>query len=137
MLNPSSATASDDDPTIRRVTGFSRRWGFGSAVVVNLFALRSTVPSRLSQHRDPVGPWNDSFIRRAVGSSDLVVVAWGNHGNRLNPTTQVPRDREVSDLLPATELHCLGLTAQRQPRHPLYVPYSSEPRAFRALLNLR
>lgn len=127
MLNPSTATQTEDDATIRRVTGFSLRWGFGSVVVVNLFALRSTRPSRLALHPDPVGPANDTSILSAARGADLVVVAWGNHGTTPNPITQAPRHLEVTRLLADLGTHCLGVTASRQPRHPLYLPSATTP----------
>ncbi len=126
MLNPSTATASADDPTIRRVVGFSRAWGFGSAEVVNLFALRAANPRLLVDSTDPVGPANDEAIAAAVSAADEVIAAWGNHGTIENPLTGLPRDEEVLELMARGEpWHCLGTTRHRQPRHPLYMPADS------------
>lgn len=115
MLNPSKATAELDDPTVRRVQAFSREWGYGSATVANIFALRATDPKELYGHSDPVGPENDRTIFSLAGDADLVVVAWGNHG-RLQG-----RGAQVADLLCDVELWSLGVTGAGQPRHPLYV----------------
>ena len=41
MLNPATADAAKDDPTIRRCIGFARAWEFGSLAVGNLFAFRT------------------------------------------------------------------------------------------------
>jgi len=133
MLNPSSATEAVDDPTIRRVAGFSRRWGFGSAVVVNLFALRSTNPAAIALHPDPVGPENDASIVGAAATADQMVVAWGNHGAVSNPATGAVRHTEVAALLPDVTPLCLGVTALGQPRHPLYMPWETVPREVPAL----
>src|SRR5262245_13227298 len=79
MLNPSTADADQDDPTIRRCLGFSRAWGAGGLVVVNLFALRATDPDQLRIAADPVGPDNDSHLSTAAFGR-LVVAAWGARG---------------------------------------------------------
>lgn len=119
MLNPSTADASVDDPTIRRCMGFAKAWGFGSLWVVNLFALRSTDPAALRTHPDPVGPRNDEFIREAAQHASLVVAAWGNHGAYLT------RGYKVAALIP--NLHVLSMTGAGQPAHPLYLPKTREP----------
>lgn len=117
MLNPSTADAASDDPTIRRCKGFARTWGRAGIIVVNLYALRSTDPAGLWRHGDPVGPDNDHWLTTvALGSGD-VVCAWGANARG-------ERVRQVSDLLRAAGVRtlCLGTTTSGAPRHPLYVP---------------
>jgi len=132
MLNPSTADEAIDDPTIRRVIGFSRAWGFGRLLVVNLFALRATRPQDLPDSPAPVGPGNDDAISEAVSVADMLMVAWGNHGGISNPDTGVRRDQEVLDALAVAsrEIKCLGTTRKGQPRHPLYLPALSAPVVF-------
>lgn len=118
MLNPSTADALEDDPTIRRCTAFARRERAGGLVVVNLFGLRSTDPRALLHHPDPVGRHNDAFVRQATDMADTVVCAWGAAG------VTGDRGREVARALAARRLPlwCLGRTSTGQPRHPLYLP---------------
>lgn len=126
MLNPSTADASEDDPTIRRCVGFSRAWGFGGLAVVNLFALRATDPKVMKAHTSPVGPENDRSIRRWLENAGRVVAAWGTHG------THRGRDREVVQLMRAVSVPVfhLGVSKDGHPKHPLYLPANSEPTAF-------
>jgi hypothetical protein len=124
MLNPSTADALRDDPTITRIThrtnGFARRpgLGVGGIRVVNLFALRATDPDALRTHPDPVGPLNDVFVRQAVAGASLVVCAWGAGGVLRGRATTVTRRLTRVGARP----HCLGVTSTGQPRHPLYLP---------------
>jgi hypothetical protein len=118
MLNPSTADAMDDDPTIRRCTSFARREGAGGLVVVNLFALCSTDPRALRHHPDPVGPVNDAFIRRATAGANTVIAAWGAAGVEHGRGTRVTETLRKGGL----QLQCLGQTSTGQPRHPLYLP---------------
>lgn len=119
MLNPSTADAEQDDPTIRRCIGFAKSWGGGNLIVGNLFALRSTDPRALLTASDPVGPANDNYLREIALQSDILVAAWGAH------SLAIARGKAVSKILPG-KLHCLGTTKQGHPRHPLYVPASTE-----------
>ena len=73
-LNPSTADHKDDDPTIRRVIGFSKDLGFERLMVGNVFALRSVDPSALKTHDAPVGPDNYRHLAEMAnrGRRDLL-----------------------------------------------------------------
>lgn len=118
LLNPSTANAHRDDPTLRRCIGYASRWGYGGVEVVNLFALCSTSPRVLGVASDSVGDANDAHIVAAALAAGLVVCGWGAHP--LAPA----RARLVVALLQdvGRSLHCIGLTKGGQPRHPLYAP---------------
>lgn len=124
MLNPSTADAAKDDPTIRRCCQFAQAWGYGGVEIVNLFAFRATLPRDLRRCPQPVGDENDRYILVAVESAAKVVVAWGNWGNWLG------RDRTLLGLLASTPLHCLGVNQSGQPRHPLYVKRDTRLQRF-------
>lgn len=118
MLNPSTADAFQDDPTIRRCIGFAQFWGFGSMVVVNLFAWRSTSPTDLKRASDPFGLLLMHYIKAAVQQSKMTVAAWGTHGGYLG------QDRQVFPYL--RNPVCLGVTKGGYPKHPLYVSGDTE-----------
>ena len=124
-LNPSRADGQRDDPTLCRIVGFARSWGFGAIEVLNLFARISTSPALLRRCSDPVGGENNGWIARRLDSlatSDqtpsLVWLAWGNKGSWQH------RDQWALDQVAAAGLPMavLGLTRCSQPRHPLYAP---------------
>jgi len=117
MLNPSTADAVEDDPTIRRCINFAKREGCGYLEVVNLFAFRATDPKDMKEAADPVGVENDMVIRQALADADVVVCAWGAHG------TFQDRDKEVVDIIRDSghDAMALGFTKDGLPRHPLYI----------------
>lgn len=125
MLNPSTADASVDDPTIRRIVGFAQSWGWGGAKVFNLFALRSPKPSTLADHPDPIGPDNDRHLQ-SIPQQQPVIAAWGQWGDHLD------RARRVCAMLDAAgaTLQCLGLNKGGSPKHPLYVPGDVRPAPY-------
>ena len=121
MLNPSTADAKEDDPTIRRCIGFAQRWGFGGINVCNLFALRATDPKELKKASDPLGPENESILQDIAAP---VVVAWG--GNIPN-TLQADHLARILRNKAKRQRHswwCLGKTKWGEPRHPLMLSYS-------------
>ena len=70
MLNPNSADAEVNDPTITRCINFALSWGYGRLEVVNLFAYRTSKPSLLKQVTEPIGIDNDRFILESVSKCD-------------------------------------------------------------------
>lgn len=118
MLNPSTADANLDDPTIRRCMGFARREGFGGIVVGNLYAFRATSPDDLWKAVDPYGPLNDDALYRIARESRFyrvpVICGWGVNGGKNNRPIVLMQQAGAA-------LRCLGRTKDGHPRHPLYV----------------
>src|SRR4051794_36094800 len=79
-LNPSTADAVKDDPTIRRCIRYGEAWGYSDLLMLNIFSLRSTDPKKLYRAKVPTRPENDVWIERACSGADMVVAAWGTHG---------------------------------------------------------
>ncbi len=139
MLNPSTADATVDDPTIRRCIGFATSWGCGALEVVNLFGLRATDPKQLFTAADPVGPDNDRWIEQAALRHEIIVAGWGStvadHRTRF-PEALRTRDRVVEELI-GPRLCALDLTKGGEPRHPLYLRADLEPKRLAILRMLR
>ena len=121
MLNPSTATEAQNDPTVERCERRARALGFGAFRVCNIFAWRETDPAKMRRAAEPVGPENDAAIAAGCEWADRIVCAWGVHGAHLD------RGPAVERLMRATgrSLHHLGLTKDGHPRHPLYIAYSA------------
>jgi hypothetical protein len=125
MLNPSTADAEVDDPTIRRCMGFARREECYGIVVVNLFALRVTRPVHLydGSRGEPNGPHNLTYVDGALYEARQklwpTVCAWGaaKHLERSDVWRAYFRDWQD----PHHALQCLGVTADGSPKHPLYL----------------
>lgn len=123
MLNPSTATEYQNDPTVERCERRARALGFGAFRVTNIFAFRATDPRVMRAQADPVGPENDAAILGSVTWADQVICAWGSHGAHLN------RGAAMTALLrqARTPLYHLGLTQAGAPKHPLYIGYDVQP----------
>ena len=116
MLNPSTADAEIDDPTIRRCISFAKREGCGALTVVNLFAFRATDPKHLPPDQETAqGPMNIAHIRAVMETSEgPVVAAWGAHAFASKAASVIERHF-------GRRMKCLGKTKDGHPRHPLYV----------------
>ena len=140
-LNPSRADGSRDDPTLRRLIGFGRDWGYDALVVVNLFARMSPSPAALLRSRDPIGSCCDPELLRwtrhwAVTADWDLWCGWGNGGRCAQRDVQVAAllrplvaERALRFSRRAGPL-ALGITRSRHPRHPLYAPRTLQLQPF-------
>ena len=131
LCNPSTADALQDDATVRKCMGFTRRWGRRDLHIYNAFALRSPNPKQLLRDADPFGPDNGAWLRNAfteLGSSaerPILVLGWGE-------ALPVPLRKRTIGLMAKLAIEfdvhpkCLGLTKSGQPRHPLMPSYETE-----------
>jgi len=119
MLNPSTADAAQDDPTIRRCLHFATREGCTKLTVVNMCALRATNPKALAQHANPFGPDNGMYLGTQIIEHQqigIIIAAWGAH-----PFTSRREFGALKLTLRNAGALCLGMTKDGSPRHPLYV----------------
>lgn len=130
MVNPSTADAEKDDPTIRKCLGFAERNGFARVLVGNLFAYRATDVKELRKASDPIGPENDMHLVAMLRNADVVVAAWGS----LNKLPEVLRRRwrevvHLADRVPH-QMKMIGICADGHPKHPLMVGYDAKIEAW-------
>ena len=133
-LNPSIATATKNDPTVRKEMGFAQRWGCGRLVKVNAYAFIATDPNVMKKARkagrDVVGPDNDAAIVRAAEVArecdGIFLVAWGAN---IEPQRQAEIDLLIRMIVTPM---CLGQNGDGSPVHPLYIPYDREKRPWAA-----
>lgn len=118
MLNPSTADAEKDDPTIRTLVGIAHRWGYGGIRVINLYAYRTPSPAVLFAAPAEVRigyltqrVWHDA-IHYAERTRRPILAAWGNHGQRRGALF-------AGHARLRTSLVCLGTTLSGAPKHPL------------------
>jgi len=133
MLNPSTATKEESDPTLCACMDFARAWKCAWLQIVNAYAFRATDPDELRTAHDPIGPDNDAFIAAATTQADLRVCAWGRHvgHERAVDVTRLLRgihSRPVERIVPAGELRhdghrlfALVINKDGTPKHPLYI----------------
>lgn len=121
-LNPSIADETIDDPTITRCLNYAKDWGYGTLLMANLFAFRSTYPKDIYLTDNPIGNENDNYILECVAQSDLVVACWGNNGIYMD------RENIIKELIP--NLYCLKKNKNGTPHHPLRLPRDIRPIPF-------
>ncbi|GAB4368140.1 MAG: DUF1643 domain-containing protein [Kiloniellaceae bacterium] len=145
-LNPSTADALRDDPTVRRWVHFAHAWGYGGFAAVNLYPFRASAPQACeawdkAARRDD-GPETDAAMKaNAVVVSEVaaraarVVACWG--GALWDPAHA---DRVLAALKRGgvEKVYCLGKTQDGAPKHPMArgehrVPDDQKPLLWRTL----
>lgn len=128
MLNGSTATGEETDPTITRCVGFATAWGYHRLVVVNAYGFTATQPDDLWRAHasgvDIVGPDNNAHIVQAVidarASGGEIIAAWGKHA-------KPDRVAELRAMVGPHTWKCLGRNKDGSPVHPLYQPKDQVP----------
>jgi hypothetical protein len=121
-LNPSTATETEDDNTVRRCIGLAKSWGYQALCMANLFAFRSRHPRSLLNVVDPVGPDNDKWLVRCAKEADKIICAWGYFKQHK------VRQASVFNMLSSMHrLYHLGMTKNGWPRHPLFIRKDVRP----------
>lgn len=118
-MNPSTADANANDPTIRRELFFANREDFQVLVKCNVMDYRATSPAKLREPGIvPCSAMNLPTIERYAAGASKIICCWGALHRSLRHHADV-----VETMLRAQgrDLWCLGLTAGLSPRHPLYV----------------
>ncbi len=121
-LNPSTADASQNDPTIRKCIKYAKSWGYGGIYMLNLFAFRTSKPKVMFSADEPIGVENDQYLMDYSLKCDKVVCAWGNDGNYKN------RSSEIKSKL--SNLYYLARNKSGEPSHPLYLKSELTPARF-------
>lgn len=134
MLNPSTADANKNDPTILQLIWFAKNWGYGGIHIVNLFALRTSKPQELLAHKDRQGPQNAEYlhaamliVKMAAQTPPAMLVAWGNGGDLDQRHEWFTH--EATQVYGLT-LICLGETQNCSPKHPMARGKHRIPRAM-------
>ena len=119
MLNPSIGNESIDDPTIKRLLSFTRKFDYGGFFVGNLFTYITPNPKTLDTS---IGLTNKNLniLHNLVSKVDKVVYAWGN---------SIEEPNEFKKFISGPM--CFGKNLNGTPSHPLYLPSSSELESFR------
>lgn len=120
-LNPSKANEVDLDPTVTRVKGFAKKWGYGGFYMMNLYGIVGSNPKILITDPDPLGD-NDRWLDIIAAKCERIIFAWGVFRQAKE------RRKEVAARFPGA--YCLKKTKDGHPWHPLYVAANTQPILF-------
>lgn len=109
-LNPSTADAMEDDPTISHLRNILQHAGYGGLYMTNVFALISPNPEDLRACPDPVKD-NDLWLFATRAKCRDVIYCWGNF------PMAAYRAKVITRLFP--DGMCFGKSKSGAPFHPM------------------
>lgn len=121
-LNPSTANEEEDDATIRRVIRFSQDWGYGVAVMMNLFTQVTPYPNELDIFDVGATLQNRADLWHMSQNTHQTVCCWGNFKQAQF------EGRVIAERLKYP--YCLGQNKNGSPKHPLYIRSDTKPKPF-------
>lgn len=126
-MNPSTADAGFNDPTIAREVGFAALWGYNIYYKVNICDYRSTRPAGLLTTKYPCSRRNLLTVLKYAERADTIVLAYGKLHNSLQPYVQATLCalQELNH-----PLYCLGVNQDNSPKHPLYLSKITQLREY-------
>lgn len=124
-INPSTADAELDDSTVRKWTGFCRRWGVPRYIVGNVFAFRATDVGALYHAENAVGPENLRHLKQIIADADVLVPCWGSSDKVFK--SMRGRLQTLLYILQSSGKPVMhfGLTKSGDPKHPLMLGYDT------------
>ena len=114
MLNPSLADDKNDDPTIRRLINFTKKFNYGGFLVGNIFTTITPNPKELDKSKG-MSDKNFEELIKLINKVDQIVYAWGS-------SIEEPQLLKKLVLSPK----CFGKNFNGTPKHPLYLPKNSK-----------
>lgn len=121
-LNPSDANEIKNDPTITRGMTRANRERFGAFLMANLYAYVSTNPDVLLNHDNTIGEYTDYYLKQMIEMSDRQLCGWGS----FKPV----QTRAPIVLNMIKQPYCVGINADGQPKHPLYISYDTPMKRY-------
>lgn len=126
LLNPSTATEEQNDPTIARCCVRAQQGRAGGLVVVNSGAIRETNSDNACGAPDPIGPHNRLWVRALIPTCSTHIAGWGPKAARFGGDRVIREIFEESKVV----LYALRVNRDGSPRHPLYISYDAQPVEF-------
>jgi hypothetical protein len=143
-LNPSLSDEFFLDNTTKKIIKISKNNNYGKVKLINLFALISSNPERLFNHKNPVGYLNNNYIYKNLKhwsenkNCDLWL-GWGNKGKFLNRNKKIAKKIMQYNLIrknnfgkPLGPLF-IKKTIKDNPIHPLYCSDNSILKAVKKI----